>query len=306
MPKKIKYAYLKDQTWLYRRNYPKDVALVLGTPALKRSLKTGDPKQAAARAAELNLKVEEQIDRVRQGITVTLDAGASWEGDTRGCLEALRTALGNDAIETGFADRKPKVIPTVGELANLYLRKRASELRPGGYKSVRYSVELFSSKFGDRPITAVTREDGRWFTSVLPDLSKAIGKSWKTRHLGLDALLAYSAQRSDRITVRTQKRIWAQVNHFLHWTVYEGHRERNPFRTVLHDRKVRPAPYSVLTDDEVRQLLAFADDRFRDVMLFCLLSGMRSGRRWGCCGTTSCRRAISGSSHSSGPIGCVS
>ena len=49
---KIKYAYLKDQTWLYRRNYPKDVALVLGKPALKRSLKTGDPKTAAGRAAD--------------------------------------------------------------------------------------------------------------------------------------------------------------------------------------------------------------------------------------------------------------
>ncbi|WP_413717186.1 hypothetical protein [Silicimonas sp. MF1-12-2] len=71
------------------------------------------------------------------------------------------------------------------------------------------------------------------------------------------------------------------MNHFLDWTVYEGHRERNPFRTVLLDRKVRPAPYSVLTDDEVRQLLTFADDRFRDVMLFCLLSGMRSGEAVG-------------------------
>jgi hypothetical protein len=50
-------AYLKEQTWLYRRNHPKDVAIVLGTPAaLKRSLKTVGPKQAAARASELNLR----------------------------------------------------------------------------------------------------------------------------------------------------------------------------------------------------------------------------------------------------------
>lgn len=76
-------------------------------------------------------------------------------------------------------------MPTVEELASRYLRKRASELRPGGYKSVRYSVELFASKFGERPITAVSREDGRWFTTVLPDLSKASGKSWRTRGLSL-------------------------------------------------------------------------------------------------------------------------
>lgn len=129
MPTKIKYAYLKEQTWLYRRHYPKDVALVLGTPALKRSLKTGDPKRAAARASELNLKVEDQIARVRQGITVTLDSGASWDGDARGCLDALRAALGTEAVETDFRDRKPKAIPTVGDLATLYLRKRAGETR---------------------------------------------------------------------------------------------------------------------------------------------------------------------------------
>jgi hypothetical protein len=42
MSAQIKYAYLKDQTWLYRRNYPVDVALVLGSAALKQSLKTSD------------------------------------------------------------------------------------------------------------------------------------------------------------------------------------------------------------------------------------------------------------------------
>ena len=41
---RTKYAYLNGQTWLYRRNYPKDVAIVLGGPTQKRSLETGDPK----------------------------------------------------------------------------------------------------------------------------------------------------------------------------------------------------------------------------------------------------------------------
>ncbi|MDU8914145.1 hypothetical protein [Aestuariicoccus sp. MJ-SS9] len=42
MSARIKYAYLKGKTWLYRRNYPADVALALGVQALKQSLKTGD------------------------------------------------------------------------------------------------------------------------------------------------------------------------------------------------------------------------------------------------------------------------
>jgi len=64
---KIKYAYLKEHTWLYRRNYPKDVALVLGTAALKQSLKTGDVKTARTRAAEVNARFEGLVQTARSG-----------------------------------------------------------------------------------------------------------------------------------------------------------------------------------------------------------------------------------------------
>ena len=110
-------------------------------------------------------------------------------------------------------------IPEIGELATLYLRKRAGELRPGGFKSVRYSAGLFSSKYGELPICASDRKAGREFLSLLPELSTVIGKSHSTRDLGMDALIAFSKGRRDKICVRTQKRIWSQVNHFLDWTV---------------------------------------------------------------------------------------
>ena len=53
MSVRIQYAYLKQQTWLYRRNYPVEMQGVLGA-ALKQSLKTGDAKVAKVRAAEVN------------------------------------------------------------------------------------------------------------------------------------------------------------------------------------------------------------------------------------------------------------
>ena len=53
MSNRIRYAYLKQQTWLFRRNYRADVPLVLRTSALKQSLKTSDAKVARARAAEV-------------------------------------------------------------------------------------------------------------------------------------------------------------------------------------------------------------------------------------------------------------
>lgn len=76
----IKYAYLKGQTWLYRRNYPKDVAPVLGSRALKQSLKTGDVKTARFRAAEVNAKYEELVRKVRNGAEDVLSDAESGSG----------------------------------------------------------------------------------------------------------------------------------------------------------------------------------------------------------------------------------
>jgi hypothetical protein len=59
--------YLKGQTWLYRRNYPTEVAAVLGRRALKRSLKTSDVKTAKVRAAEVNAQYEATVQQVLEG-----------------------------------------------------------------------------------------------------------------------------------------------------------------------------------------------------------------------------------------------
>ncbi|SMO81759.1 hypothetical protein SAMN06265173_1161 [Thalassovita litoralis] len=64
---RIAYAYLKQQTWLYRRNYPKVLQPVLGQ-ALKQSLKTGDAKEAKVRAAEVNALYETIVAKAREGI----------------------------------------------------------------------------------------------------------------------------------------------------------------------------------------------------------------------------------------------
>jgi hypothetical protein len=66
MSVRIQYAYLKQQTWLYRRNYPKELQGVLGQ-AYKQSLKTGDARVAKARAAEVNAKYEEIIAKAKAG-----------------------------------------------------------------------------------------------------------------------------------------------------------------------------------------------------------------------------------------------
>ncbi|MEY3003728.1 MAG: hypothetical protein RLZZ491_904, partial [Pseudomonadota bacterium] len=128
MSVRIQYAYLKQQTWLYRRNYPKDLQGVLGQ-AFKQSLKTGDARVAKARAAEVNAKYEEIVGKAKVG----------------GVTEKPKPVVVEAPVFS------PVVIigkVTVAELAKQYLNRRSNELQHGGFKSVRFSVGLFTSCFG--------------------------------------------------------------------------------------------------------------------------------------------------------------
>jgi len=284
---RIKYAYLSGQVWLYRRNYPTDVQLVLGSQALKQSLKTGDAKLARTRAREVNSRYETLVNRTRTGLEQALPSAPQGDQLPTGWGYAIQTNLGrlraaladSEAVAFTAPTKRPKTV--VGDLVKLYLRRRASALRPSGYKSVRYSVGLFASKFADRPVASLNRDDGRLFLSLLPQLSVVLGKSHRTFRLTLDQSVAFSLGRRDRIAVRTQKRIWSQVNHFIDWAVYEGEITQNPFRTVRFEGKVRPEPYAVPTDGEVTALLAAQDPTIHHLLLFCLLTGMRAGEAAG-------------------------
>lgn len=286
MSASIKYAYLKGHTWLYRRHYPKDVALVVGQSVFKQSLKTGDPATARVRAAELNAIFERTVGQARsvsegfQSGTLGNTSDLSWAQPSLDAVAALRATL-EASGGVCFPTKPCKATPPVIDLGREYLNRRSNELRASGFKSVRYSVGLFLSKYGSLPITGVTRVQGKEFLGLVAQLSPIIGKSERTRGLGLDQLVRWSGQGRLTITPRTQRRIWSQVNHFIDWCVYEGELDVNPFRSVRFDPKVRPAPYAVPTDEEVMQLLRRNDPVLQPVLLTCLLTGMRAGEAVG-------------------------
>ncbi len=283
---RIRYAYLKGQTWLYRRNYPKEVAALLGQQALKQSLKTSDAKVARQRAAEVNIRYEETVDQALSG-SLSLPQGdalsdastSEWATPSELALARLRTTLEHSEPTRYLQSVQPTV--TVRDATRRYLMLRQSELRPSGFKSVRYSVELFQSKYGDLKLTELARDQGREFLSLISQLSPNIGKSKSTRGMSLDASVDWSRTSAAKITGRTQRRIWSQVSHWLDWCVYEGELEDNPFKSVRFEAKVRHQPYSVLTDFEVRRLMGSKDPIIGTVMLLCLLSGMRAGEAAG-------------------------
>jgi integrase len=257
---RIAYAYLKQQTWLYRRNYPRDLQPMLGQ-ALKQSLKTGDAKTAKQRAAEVNSKYEEIVAKAREGVLLERP-------------QPIKVAAPVFAPSNPIIGRR-----TVKELASEYLRRRSDELRHGGFKSVRFSIGLIVSLYGTRQIGSLSRDDGRRFASMVGQLSPHVGKSVRNRSLGLEQLVA----RSDRgkITAQTQKRIVSQVYHFLDWAYHEGHSPQLDFSAVRIDQKGKVASYAVPSDDEVTLMLKAGHPTIGRVLLFCLLTGMRSGEATG-------------------------
>lgn len=228
----IKYAYLKEHTWLYRRNYPEDVAMVLGSRTLKQSLKTSDTKTARARVQEVNLRFEAIVRDCRHGIEVALagPSGATSWGEDR--VKRLRSALSTlDLAATPFIQPSKRDASTVGPLVKTYLDKRSNELQHGGFKSVRYSLTLFSSHFAERAATSLSREDGKDFLSLIGQLATVVGKSEASRGLTLTELVAFSRGK-EWTSARTQRRTWSQVCHFLDWCDYEGELSANAFKAV--------------------------------------------------------------------------
>ncbi|WP_299794541.1 DUF6538 domain-containing protein [uncultured Marivita sp.] len=282
----IRYAYLKGQTWLYRRNYPKEVAAIVGQQALKQSLKTSDAKVARQRAAEVNARYEDTVQQVLSGAlslpqSATLaDASTSeWATPSELALSRLRAILQHsEPVRYQVQERRSVA---VHKAVRRYLLLRQRDLRPGGFKSVRYSLELFQSKYGDLTLKDLTRDHGKEFLSLIVLLSPYLGKSRNSQGLSLDASVYWSKTSTKRITGRTQRRIWSQVKHWLDWCVYEGELETNPFTSVRFEAKVKQKPYAVPTEKEVRTLLGQQDPVIGRVMLVCLLSGMRAGEAAG-------------------------
>lgn len=279
----IRYAYLKGQTWIYRRNYPKEVAALLGTQALKRSLKTSDAKVARQRAAEVNVQYDNTVQQILSGsasLPQTVTSGATnWVTPSERALAHLRATLEHSDPVRYQVEVQPK--KTVQVAARAYLMARQHELRPGGFKSVRYSVELFQSMYSSMTLPELGRGEGRAFLSMISQLSPYVGKSQRTRGLSLEAAVSWSRTTSNRITGRTQLRIWSQVKHWLDWCVYEGDIETNPFTSVRFEAKVRYHPYAVPTGDEVKVILKQNDQHIGQVLLVCLLTGMRAGEAVG-------------------------
>ena len=264
---RIKYAYKKHNTWVYRRVYPKPLQPLLGT-ALKQSLRTGDATQAKTRVAELNQTFTTIIKEAQaHALTNSNTAPAT-------AAQAPRLAVGRPRYQRArlVGER------LVAELAKAYLAETSERLRPGSYKSVRFALSLLTSHLGKQAVGDLSLSHGKEVLGYITQLSPNVRKYRDGKDAGLADLASLSVA-SEGITLapQTQARILKQMSQFLDWCVGEGELGTNPWEALKIKDRPEVHPHGVLTDEQVSVLLGAKDRVLHSALLFGLLTGMRSG-----------------------------
>ena len=264
---RIKYAYKKHNTWVYRRVYPKALQPLLGS-ALKQSLKTGDATQAKTRVAELNQTFTTIIKEAQA------HALATPHTDTATAAQGPRLAVGRPRYQRArlLGER------LVAELAKAYLAEVSQRLRPGSFKSVRFALELLTSHLGKHAVGDLSLSHGKEVLGYITQLSPNVRKYRDGKDAGLADLASLSVS-SESVTLapQTQARILKQMSQFLDWCVTEGELTANPWEALRVKDKPEVQPHGMLSDAQVSILLAAKDRLLHSAVLFGLLTGMRSG-----------------------------
>ena len=265
MSTRVKYAYKRHNTWVYRRTYPKHLQVILGS-SLKQSLKTADAKQAKARVAELNQTFTSIVKEAQAHADAATDEPNA---------ETPKLAVARPRYQRArLLGEQP-----VHVLARRYLEELSQTLRPGTIKSIRYALELLISHVGKKiKIGELSTDTGRDILKLISKRSPNVRKYAEAKEAGLTKLAELSqTYEAKSLTPQTQGRIFKQMQRFLDWCVREGELDSNPWSTLSIRAKPEVSPHGVLTDAQVSILLKAKDRVLHSALLFGLLTGMRSG-----------------------------
>ena len=262
MSTQIRYAYKRHNTWIYRRTYPQHLQPVLGS-SLKRSLHTGEAKVATKRVAQLNATYEAIVRKAEEKLVTAAEQQPTLELSVTVPRYARARLLGEQRL---------------ADVASLYLAEASQRLRPGSYKSVRFALELLTSHLGQAKLGDLSTSSGKEVMGYLGRLSPNIRKYSAAQGASLAELAALAEEQEGvSLSAQTQRRIWRQMQQFLDWCVQAGHLGHNPWEGLEIRERVLVSPHKVLTDDQVSTLLNAKDRVLHSALLFCLLTGMRSG-----------------------------
>ena len=274
MSTKIKYAYKRHNTWVYRRTYPQHLQHLLGS-SLKQSLKTADAKTAKARVAELNQTFTNIVKEAKQHVSANTGQTGAIIPNACGATADPRPGIERPRYHYDrFVGER-----LVKDLAAEYLTYQMQRLRPGSYKAIRFATELLVSNLGTTKLGDITQAQGREVLSLIAQLSPNVRKHAKAKEATLIQLAKLSAELEPGHTLapQTQARIWKHMLQVFDWCVEQGELSTNPWEHLIIKEKPEVFPHMVLTNEQVVTLLQAKDRVLSSALLFGLLTGMRSG-----------------------------
>ena len=269
MSTRIKYAFKRHNTWVYRRTYPQHLQPLLGS-SLKQSLKTADAKTAKARVAELNQTFTNIVKEAEQHVSANTGKASANSTDNSIRVPVARPRYHHARL---VGERLVK------DLAAAYLTYQSERLRPGSYKAIRFATELLVSYLGSTKAGEVTQAQGREVLSLITHLSPNVRKYSRGQSASLTQLASLSAEQEPGQTLapQTQARIWKHMLQVFDWCVEQGELSTNPWEHLTIREKPEVFPHMVLTNEQVVTLLQAKDRVLSSALLFGLLTGMRSG-----------------------------
>ena len=269
MSTRIKYAFKRHNTWVYRRTYPQHLQPLLGS-SLKQSLKTADAKTAKARVAELNQTFTNIVKETEQHVSANT---------CKAFANPTHNSVRDPLVRPRYHHARFVGERLVKDLAAAYLTYQSERLRPGSYKAIRFATELLVSYLGSTKAGEVTQAQGREVLSLITHLSPNVRKYSRGQSASLTQLASLSAEQEPGQTLapQTQARIWKHMLQVFDWCVEQGELSTNPWEHLTIREKPEVFPHMVLTNEQVVTLLQAKDRVLSSALLFGLLTGMRSG-----------------------------
>lgn len=224
---------------------------------------------------------------VHYRLSLDREAGRHIDGKSKAQAEAdrIRDAIRANRFRRAEEGQTPgdDCRPTVGQIANVYLKKHVAIIpetgaarRPGGRALMELHIKL---------LREASVPDGRGGSMVLDakpldDLTvadlEAIREGWP---------LLEAASRNGRVGA---DKALKRLRHFCNWAVERGYASRTPFRTgngvvAFHFAKEQPRSRR-LEGDEEQRLIDHADSHMRGLVIAALETACRKGEllelRW--------------------------
>ena len=207
-----------DGRYYLRRRVPKALVDAYGKAVIKRSLGTADPREARIRLHREMVEIDAEFASLTEGHEGANVSSAPSPGRA-GQGQPVSSPSLSDAAARFIADRQES-----------WGRKTLLE-----YRSI---LPIIIEIIGEKPLTAVTRQDCRHVKNVVPQIPTNVTKRPQTRNLKIIAAIEWANENAAvTLSPETINKYLSSLTALMSWAENEGHIVQSPARGLRIPRK---------------------------------------------------------------------